>query len=111
MNGPDHVYVERAGGCAREAGRGSRTRRHLRHVIDRIVRRSAARVDESSPMVDARLPDGSRVNAVLPPLAVDGPLLTIRSFGATGLSVAQLVDSRQLSAAHAGCSSGACAAA
>ena len=58
----------------------SRTRRTLRRTIDKIVSRIGRRVDESSPMVDARLPDGSRVNAVIPPLAVDGSLLTIRKF-------------------------------
>ena len=55
---------------------------HLLQIIDRIVSRVGRRVDETSPMVDARLPDGSRVNAIIPPLAVDGPILSIRRFGA-----------------------------
>ena len=55
--------------------------RHLLQIIDRIVSRVGRRVDESSPMVDARLPDGSRVNAIIPPLALDGPALSIRRFG------------------------------
>ena len=75
MNGPERVYAEREGRLREEAVRFE-DEAHLRHVIDRIVSAVGRRVDESSPMVDARLPDGSRVNAVLPPLAVDGPLLT-----------------------------------
>src|SRR4030095_2560962 len=63
---------------------------HLMAVIDRIVSRVGRRVDESSPMVDARLPDGSRVNAIMPPLALDGPVLSIRRFGAD-LTVEQLI--------------------
>ena len=62
---------------------------HLRRTIDKIVSRIGRRVDESSPMVDARLPDGSRVNAVIPPLAVDGSALTIRKFAADPLTVAR----------------------
>ena len=58
--------------------------RHLMRVIDRIVSGVGRRVDDSSPMVDARLPDGSRVNAIIPPLAVDGPLLSIRRFRRSG---------------------------
>jgi pilus assembly protein CpaF len=65
---------------------------HLMKIIEKIVSRVGRRVDESSPMVDARLPDGSRVNAIIPPLAVDGPILSIRRFGATPLSVQSLLD-------------------
>jgi pilus assembly protein CpaF len=64
---------------------------HLMKIIEKIVSRVGRRVDESSPMVDARLPDGSRVNAIIPPLAVDGPILSIRRFGATPLSVHNLL--------------------
>src|SRR6476659_665493 len=60
---------------------------HLMKIIEKIVSRVGRRVDESSPMVDARLPDGSRVNAIIPPLAVDGPLLSVRRFSATPLTV------------------------
>jgi len=65
---------------------------HLMKIIEKIVSRVGRRVDESSPMVDARLPDGSRVNAIIPPLAVDGPLVSIRRFGATPLTVQNLLD-------------------
>jgi pilus assembly protein CpaF len=64
---------------------------HLLQIIDRIVSRVGRRIDESSPMVDARLPDGSRVNAIIPPLALDGPLLSIRRFGASPLGVDDLI--------------------
>ena len=70
---------------------------HLRRTIDKIVSRIGRRVDESSPMVDARLPDGSRVNAVIPPLAVDGSALTIRKFAADPLTVDDLIDFGTLS--------------
>ena len=70
-------------------------------MIDRIVSGVGRRVDESSPMVDARLPDGSRVNAIIPPLAVDGPLLSIRRFPAERLKAADLVINRSHDAEHA----------
>ena len=79
VNGTDSIYIERGGRLHRTKDRFL-TEEHLRRVIDRIVSRIGRRIDESSPMVDARLLDGSRVNAVIPPLAVDGPLLTIRKF-------------------------------
>ena len=63
---------------------------HLRRVVERIVGDVGRRIDESSPMVDARLPDGSRVNAIVPPLAVDGPALTIRKFAADPFQVDEL---------------------
>jgi pilus assembly protein CpaF len=69
---------------------------HLMKIIEKIVSRVGRRVDESSPMVDARLPDGSRVNAIIPPLAVDGPLLSIRRFGAIPLSVQDLLDLKSM---------------
>jgi pilus assembly protein CpaF len=70
---------------------------HLRRVIERIVSRVGRRIDESSPLVDARLEDGSRVNAIIPPLAVDGSALTIRKFGRDPLTVADLVEKGSLS--------------
>jgi pilus assembly protein CpaF len=69
---------------------------HLMKIIEKIVSRIGRRVDESSPMVDARLPDGSRVNAIIPPLAVDGPLVSIRRFGAVPLSVQNLIDYKSI---------------
>jgi pilus assembly protein CpaF len=99
-NGPFDVYVERRGVLQRERVRFEDDA-HLRHVIERIVAAVGRRVDESSPMVDARLPDGSRVNAVLPPVAVDGPLLTIRRFTATGLSIDQLTALGSITAGQA----------
>ena len=79
VNGPTQIYVEKAGRITLVEG-GFTDDGHLRRTIDKIVGRVGRRVDESSPMVDARLPDGSRVNAIIPPLAVDGALLTIRKF-------------------------------
>ncbi|MGZ4453068.1 MAG: CpaF family protein, partial [Nocardioides sp.] len=81
VNGPDSIWIERGGRLHQVEGRFT-DEAHLRRTIDKIVSRIGRRVDESSPMVDARLPDGSRVNAVIPPLAVDGSLLTIRKFSA-----------------------------
>jgi pilus assembly protein CpaF len=80
VNGPKEIYIERAGRLLRVAT-SFRNDAHLLAVIDRIVSKVGRRVDESSPMVDARLPDGSRVNAIIPPLALDGPVLSIRRFG------------------------------
>ena len=80
VNGPDRIYVER-GGVLEKTDLFFNDSHHLMRIIDRIVSRVGRRVDESSPMVDARLPDGSRVNAVIPPLALDGPSLSIRRFG------------------------------
>jgi pilus assembly protein CpaF len=79
VNGPDSIYVERAGRLYPVEARFS-SDAHLRRTIDKIVGRVGRRVDEASPLVDARLPDGSRVNAVIPPIALDGSLLTIRKF-------------------------------
>jgi pilus assembly protein CpaF len=79
VNGPDQIYVERAGKLYPVETHFS-SDAHLRRTIDKIVGRVGRRVDEASPLVDARLPDGSRVNAVIPPIALDGSLLTIRKF-------------------------------
>ena len=91
VNGMDSVYIERAGRLERVEIR-FQDEDHLLKIIQRIVTRVGRRVDESSPMVDARLPDGSRVNAIIRPLALDGPLLSIRRFGAKPLDAEDLVD-------------------
>ena len=90
VNGPHLVYVERSGKLYEVDARFN-DETHLRRTIDKIVGRIGRRVDEATPMVDARLPDGSRVNAIIPPLAVDGSLLTIRKFSAEPLTVEDLV--------------------
>src|SRR4249919_3138552 len=90
VNGPHQVYVERSGRIYRSELVFS-DEAHLRRIIDKIVARIGRRIDESSPMCDARLPDGSRVNAVVPPLALDGSLLTIRKFSADPFTVDDLV--------------------
>ena len=89
VNGPHQTWIERRGRLERSAVRFDDDA-HLRRVIDRIVSRVGRRVDEMSPMVDARLPDGSRVNAVIPPLAIDGPSLSIRRFGGDTLTLHEL---------------------
>jgi pilus assembly protein CpaF len=88
--GPGRVFVERDGRIAPAEAR-FHDDAHLLHVIDRILAPLGRRVDEASPMVDARLPDGSRVNAVIPPLALDGPALTIRRFAGRPLDGEELV--------------------
>jgi pilus assembly protein CpaF len=95
VNTYKQVYVERAGKLERVSA-GFQDDKHLMRVIDRIVSAVGRRVDDSSPMVDARLPDGSRVNAIIPPLAVDGPLLSIRRFPAERLKASDLVNLRAL---------------
>jgi pilus assembly protein CpaF len=90
-----HVFVER-GGVLEKVATNFQDDRHLMRVIDRIVSGVGRRVDDSSPMVDARLPDGSRVNAIIPPLAVDGPLMSIRRFPAERLKADDLVTLRAL---------------
>jgi pilus assembly protein CpaF len=90
VNGYDQIFVERAGRIHTVPAAFSDDQ-HLRRTIDKIVARVGRRVDEASPMVDARLPDGSRVNAVIPPVALDGPMLTIRKFAADPFSVYDLV--------------------
>jgi len=91
VNGYRHVYIERYGKLER-ADASFRDDNHLLQIIDRIVSRIGRRIDESSPMVDARLPDGSRVNAIIPPLALDGPVLSIRRFGVDPLQINNLLD-------------------
>ena len=95
VNTYKHVFVER-GGVLERVATNFQDDRHLLRVIDRIVSGVGRRVDDSSPMVDARLPDGSRVNAIVPPLAVDGPLLSIRRFPAERLKSEDLVTLRAL---------------
>src|SRR6185436_1289897 len=85
-----NVFVER-GGVLERVTASFQDDKHLLRVIDRIVSAVGRRVDDSSPMVDARLQDGSRVNAIIPPLAVDGPLLSIRRFPAERLKAEELV--------------------
>jgi pilus assembly protein CpaF len=89
------VYVER-GGLLELTGVAFKDAAHLRHIIDKIVSNVGRRVDESSPMCDARLEDGSRVNVVIPPLALDGPLMSIRRFGRTPIGVEQLLAKRTI---------------
>jgi pilus assembly protein CpaF len=90
VNDPDTIFVERGGRILRVQF-GFRDEAHLRHVIDRIVAPLGRRIDESSPLVDARLPDGSRVNAIIPPLALEGPALTIRKFSREPFTLDRLV--------------------
>ena len=95
VNTHRHVFVERGGKLDRVTAT-FQDDKHLMRVIDRIVSAVGRRVDDSSPMVDARLPDGSRVNAIIPPLAVDGPLLSIRRFPAERLKAEDLVNLRAM---------------
>ena len=90
VNGPDNIYVEQHGKLTRTSARFT-SEEHLRRVIDRIVSRVGRRIDESSPLVDARLADGSRVNAIIPPLAFSGPTLTIRKFSKDPFTVDDLI--------------------
>src|SRR5205814_882924 len=96
VNNKNLVYIER-GGVLVKTDVKFRDDRHLAQIIDRIVSAVGRRVDESSPMVDARLPDGSRVNAIIPPLALDGPALSIRRFGSGPLGSDALVDLKSAS--------------
>jgi pilus assembly protein CpaF len=90
VNGANDIWIERAGRIYKTEGEFA-DESHLRRTIEKIVARVGRRVDESSPMVDARLPDGSRVNAVVPPLALDGSLLTIRKFAADPYRIEDLI--------------------
>src|SRR5450755_1104194 len=92
---PHLVYVERAGKLYRTPVE-FKDDAHLLRIIEKVVSRVGRRVDESSPMVDARLPDGSRVNAAIPPVAVDGPLLSIRRFGRDPLRGQDLINNLTL---------------
>lgn len=95
VNGYDTVFVERRGRIERVAIRFNDDS-HLLKIIDKIVSRVGRRIDEASPMVDARLPDGSRVNAIIAPVALDGPALSIRRFAVKPLKMADLVERRTL---------------
>jgi pilus assembly protein CpaF len=96
VNNAQSIYTEQKGKLRRTAIR-FRDDAHLLQVIDRIVSRVGRRIDESSPMVDARLPDGSRVNAIIPPLALDGPCMSIRRFGTGPVAAEALVKLRSIS--------------
>ncbi len=96
VNHKDMVFIER-GGILQKTDIRFRDDRHLLQIIDRIVSRVGRRVDESSPMVDARLPDGSRVNAVIPPLALDGPSVSIRRFGTGPVGADALIALKSIS--------------
>ncbi len=96
VNGPDEVFVERHGRLE-PAGIVFADNAHVIRIIQRIVSRVGRRIDESSPMVDARLPDGSRINAVIPPLAITGPKLCIRRFDVTHLQLDNLIANETLS--------------
>jgi pilus assembly protein CpaF len=100
VNGADQIYIERAGQI-HAVPAAFTDDNHLRRTIEKIVGRVGRRIDESSPMVDARLLDGSRVNAVLPPVALDGPMLTIRKFSADPYTVQNLIDFGTMTAATA----------
>jgi pilus assembly protein CpaF len=91
VNGPYKVFVERRGKMEKSDVK-FRDNDHLLQIIDRIVSKVGRRVDETSPMVDARLPDGSRVNAIIPPLALDGPSMSIRRFGTNPLKLEDLLN-------------------
>ncbi|HKS76973.1 MAG TPA: CpaF family protein [Terriglobales bacterium] len=95
VNRFNKVYVERAGKLE-PTGFSFKDDQHLMQIIDRIVSRVGRRVDESSPMVDARLADGSRVNAIIPPLAIDGPCLSIRRFGHDPITARNMIENKTL---------------
>jgi pilus assembly protein CpaF len=95
VNRFDRVYVERAGKLERTP-LSFKDNQHLMQIIERIVSRVGRRVDESSPMVDARLPDGSRVNAIIPPLAIDGPCVSIRRFGRDPVTARNMIENQTL---------------
>ena len=96
VNKFNQVYVERAGKIELIKGMSFKDDAHLMQIIDRIVSRVGRRVDESSPMVDARLADGSRMNAIIPPLAIDGPCLSIRRFGRDPLTARNMIENKTL---------------
>ena len=98
VNNWDTIYVERSGKLF-WTGTKFHDEGQLRRTIDKIVAKVGRRVDEASPMVDARLPDGSRVNAIIPPLAIDGPSLTIRKFAADPYQADDLVEFGTMSSA------------
>lgn len=90
VNGPKQVYVERSGKL-QLTDASFEDNKHVMRIIEKIVSPLGRRIDESSPMVDARLPDGSRVNAIIPPLAIDGPSITIRKFSKKPLEISNLI--------------------
>ncbi|MHB0912936.1 MAG: CpaF family protein, partial [Armatimonadota bacterium] len=91
VNGPNQVYIERQGKISR-TDKVFTDDGHIMRIIERIVMPLGRRIDESSPMVDARLPDGSRVNAIIPPLAVKGPTLTVRKFSREPYTITDLIN-------------------
>jgi len=95
VNTYKNIYVERFGLLQKTNSRFTDDA-HLMNIIDRIISRVGRRIDESSPMVDARLPDGSRVNAIIPPLAIDGPILSIRRFSVNPLKMEDLINYKAL---------------
>lgn len=101
VNSPANIYIERRGKLER-TDVAFKDDEHLMRVIERIVSSVGRRIDESSPMVDARLADGSRVNAIIPPLALDGPVLSIRRFGAEPLRIDSLIEKGALTKEIAG---------
>ena len=98
VNGPEGVYVERRGRLERTGVRFD-SEAELMHAIERILAPLGRRVDEASPLADARLPDGSRVNVIIPPLSLDGPILTVRRFRRRGFTAAELVEQGTLTEA------------
>lgn len=96
INGPKTVYIEKNGKLEHRADIAFRDDQQVIQIVQRIVGRIGRRVDETRPMVDARLPDGSRINAVIPPLALDGPLVSIRRFGMHRLTVKELLDKQSI---------------
>ncbi len=109
VNTHRQVYVERLGRLELTSV-SFRDEAHMRHIIDRIISRVGRRIDESTPLVDARLPDGSRVNAIIPPAALDGPILSIRRFRRRALSIDDLLELGSMSPEIAQFLTGACRA-
>ncbi|PTQ53567.1 MAG: Type II/IV secretion system ATP hydrolase TadA/VirB11/CpaF, TadA subfamily [Hydrogenibacillus schlegelii] len=91
VNGPNDVFIEK-NGRLEKTSIGFKDEAHIRHIIDRIIAPLGRRIDDSSPMVDARLPDGSRVNAVIPPISLNGPVLSIRKFNRVPITLERLVE-------------------
>ncbi len=96
VNGVNNIYVERHGRLEKTSV-AFENEKHLRQTIDKIIQPLGRRLDDNSPMVDARLPNGSRVNATIPPVTIDGPTITIRCFGANAMSLGQLVEKGAMS--------------
>ena len=96
VNGPGEIWIERQGRLYETTVRFNDDS-HLRRIINKMVAQVGRRVDESSPMVDARLPDGSRVNAIIPPLSLSGPLVTIRKFSKKRLTLEDMINLGTLS--------------